>query len=209
MKAEQPATTYREFRDAVLNEIARCLNVPFNVAAGNSSEYNYASGRLDHQMYFKAIDIERSEIIDECVEPVFEAWIREYLAVKSGIRPSDVKLDSYKRRWFFDPHPHVDPEKEAKAVEILWDKGLLSDEDYLMSRGIDPEDHYTKLEQAIDKRKPLGLPLPGLAMQSIMTEDGSDPGDNENRGRGYPDENESQKQNGTNGAAAKAQKPRR
>ncbi len=37
MHAEQPATTYAEFKREILNEIARCLNMPFNVAAGNSS----------------------------------------------------------------------------------------------------------------------------------------------------------------------------
>ena len=49
MRSEQPSTTYAEFKKEILNEIARCLNMPFNVAAGNSSGYNYASGRLDHQ----------------------------------------------------------------------------------------------------------------------------------------------------------------
>ncbi len=49
MRSEQPSTTYSEFKKEILNEIARCLNMPFNVAAGNSSGYNYASGRLDHQ----------------------------------------------------------------------------------------------------------------------------------------------------------------
>ncbi len=32
MHAEQPATTYAEFKREILNEIARCLNMPFNVA---------------------------------------------------------------------------------------------------------------------------------------------------------------------------------
>ena len=36
VQAEQPATTYGEFKREILNEIARCLNMPFNVAAGNS-----------------------------------------------------------------------------------------------------------------------------------------------------------------------------
>ena len=60
MRAEQPATTYAEFKKEILNEIARCLNMPFNVAAGNSSGYNYASGRLEHQTYFKSIRVEQS-----------------------------------------------------------------------------------------------------------------------------------------------------
>jgi len=47
----QPGTAYGEFKREILNEIARCLNMPFNIAAGNSSGYNYASGRLDHQTY--------------------------------------------------------------------------------------------------------------------------------------------------------------
>ena len=49
IKAEQPATSYAEFKREILNEIARCLNLPYNIAACNSSGYNYASGRLDHR----------------------------------------------------------------------------------------------------------------------------------------------------------------
>ncbi|MCC6910169.1 MAG: phage portal protein, partial [Phycisphaerales bacterium] len=60
--AEQPATTYAEFKREILNEIARCLNMPFNVAAGNSSGYNYASGRLDHQTYYKSIRVEQNHL---------------------------------------------------------------------------------------------------------------------------------------------------
>ena len=49
LHAEHPSGTYADFKREILNEIARCLNMPFNVAAANSSGYNYASGRLDHQ----------------------------------------------------------------------------------------------------------------------------------------------------------------
>ena len=62
MEAQQPATTYAEFKHEILNEIARCLNMPFNIASGNSSGYNYASGRLDHQTYFKAIRVDQSHL---------------------------------------------------------------------------------------------------------------------------------------------------
>jgi hypothetical protein len=44
VKAEETATVYGDFKHEVINEIARCLNMPFNIAAGNSSGYNYASG---------------------------------------------------------------------------------------------------------------------------------------------------------------------
>ncbi|MAD80582.1 MAG: hypothetical protein CMJ50_07035, partial [Planctomycetaceae bacterium] len=59
LDAKQPSTSFAEFKKEILNEIARCLNMPFNVAAGNSSGYNYASGRLDHQTYYKSIRVEQ------------------------------------------------------------------------------------------------------------------------------------------------------
>jgi hypothetical protein len=47
--------------------LPRCppLGSSFNIAAANSSGYNYASGRLDHQTYYKAIRVEQSHL--ECV----------------------------------------------------------------------------------------------------------------------------------------------
>lgn len=173
LKAEQPTTTFKEFRDAILNEIARCLNVPFNVAAANSAGYNYASGRLDHQVYNRAIDIEREYFQNEAIEPVFDAWLREYLAVKAGILPSDVDMTRYKHRWYWDPKPHADPSKEASAVIALWDKGLKTDDDYLLSQGIDPESHYEQLKVQNERRENLGLPMPGVVKQQIETGDGS------------------------------------
>ena len=38
--------------------------MPLNIAAGNSSGYNYASGRLDHQAFFKAIRIDQADLAD-------------------------------------------------------------------------------------------------------------------------------------------------
>ena len=58
--AEQPTTTFGEFKREILNEIARCLNMPFNVAAGNSSGYNYASGRLARLDNRLAVGVKRN-----------------------------------------------------------------------------------------------------------------------------------------------------
>lgn len=44
LQAEQPTTGHKEFIESQINEATRCLLVPFNVAFGNSSGYNYASG---------------------------------------------------------------------------------------------------------------------------------------------------------------------
>lgn len=171
LRAEQPATGYKEFRDAILNEISRCLGVPFNIAAGNSSGYNYSSGRLDHQIYFRNIDIERKYFTDHILDRTFALWIREFLSAKSGIAPSDIQMSQYGYRWHWDPKPAVDPQKEAAADISLWEKGLLTDDQYLMRQGVDPETHYAKLEEMVTRRREIGLPIPGVATQEIRTDE--------------------------------------
>jgi len=115
--AEQPATTYAEFKNQILNEIARCLNMPFNIAACNSSGYNYASGRLDHQTYFKSIRVEQAHIGAVVLDRVLDAWMRE------AARVFDLRWLLLKQRgrfahqWFWDAREHVDPAKEAMAQE--------------------------------------------------------------------------------------------
>jgi len=110
IRAEQPATTYGEFKHEILNEIARCLNMPFNVAACNSSGYNYASGRLDHQTYFKSIRVEQSHLETVVLDHILDAWMAE--AVKVFGLPA---VDAWPHQWFWDGHEHVDPAKEATA----------------------------------------------------------------------------------------------
>ena len=119
VQAEQPSTTYAEFKREILSEIARCLNMPFNVAAGNSSGYNYASGRLDHQTYFKSIRVEQEHLACVVLDRVLSAWLREAVLV-SDLLPLRVRTlvaegATLPHQWFWDGHEHVDPAKEASA----------------------------------------------------------------------------------------------
>jgi capsid protein len=115
LQAEQPATTYAEFKKEILNEIARCLNMPFNVAAGNSSGYNYASGRLDHQTYFKAIRVEQAHLECTVLDRILAAWLDE-AALIPGFLPAGLgPIGDWSHQWFWDGHEHVDPLKEAQA----------------------------------------------------------------------------------------------
>ena len=111
---KQPATTYAEFKKEILNEIARCLNMPFNIAAGNSSGYNYASGRLDHQTYFKSIRVDQSFMASRILDRLLAAWLREYAVLTRNL---DLLRAFPQHQWFWDGFEHVDPAKEAKAQE--------------------------------------------------------------------------------------------
>jgi lambda family phage portal protein len=119
MRAEQPSTTYAEFKREILNEIARCLNMPFNVAAGNSSGYNFASGKLDHQVYFKSIRVEQEHLGRVVLDRLLGAFLREAVLI-SDLLPLRVRTlvathDLPAHQWFWDGQSEVDPLKEASA----------------------------------------------------------------------------------------------
>jgi capsid protein len=117
VKAEHPSTNHVEFVMSILAEIARCLNMPFNVAAGNSSGYNYASGRLDHQTYYKAIRVDQSHIADKVLDHLYRGWLNEAILV-TDLLPRWVRtaeFTSLSHQWFWDGTEHVDPAKEANA----------------------------------------------------------------------------------------------
>ncbi|GAB6188141.1 phage portal protein [Thermopirellula anaerolimosa] len=115
LQAEQPATTYAEFKHEILNEIARCLNMPFNIAAGNSSGYNYASGRLDHQTYYKSLRVEQAHLEAVVLDRVLAGWLDEAVLIPD-LWPEDLgPMPEWPHQWFWDGQEHVDPAKEATA----------------------------------------------------------------------------------------------
>jgi capsid protein len=89
--------------------------MPFNIAAGNSSGYNYASGRLDHQTYFKSIRVEQANCDSVVLDRILAAWRgeAELLTEFSFLRG----MSELAHQWFWDGTEHVDPAKEATAQE--------------------------------------------------------------------------------------------
>lgn len=117
VQSQQPATTYAEFKKELLNEIARCLSIPYNVAACNSSGYNYASGRLDHQTYFKSIRVDQAQLGLSVLDRVLRAWFDEAILV-SKLLPLWLRTAAFRdlpHQFFWDGMEHVDPAKEANA----------------------------------------------------------------------------------------------
>lgn len=157
MEAEQPATTYGEFKRELLNEISRCLNMPYNIAACNSSGYNYASGRLDHQTYFKAIRVEQSHL--ECVvlDRILAAWLDEAVLIP-GLFPSGLPpIAEWPHQWFWDGHEHVDPAKEATAQATRLANHTTTLADEYARRGQDWESQIRQRAKEISLLGELGL----------------------------------------------------
>ncbi|MBE7466806.1 MAG: phage portal protein [Planctomycetes bacterium] len=166
VRAEQPASTYAEFKREVLNEIARCLNMPFNVAAGNSSGYNYASGRLDHQTYFKAIRVEQAFLGAQLLDRLFAAWVREAVLVESLLpQPMRALSADWSHQWFWDGHEHVDPLKEANAQATRLSNHTTTLAEEYAKRGRDWEMELRQRAKEAALLRELGLP-PGEALQT-------------------------------------------
>ena len=159
MQAEQPATTYAEFKHEILNEIARCLNMPFNVAAGNSSGYNYASGRLDHQTYFKAIRVEQAHL--ECVvlDRLLAAWFDEAALIPDLLPAGLSPIGDFSHQWFWDGHEHVDPAKEANAQATRLANHTTTLADEYARRGQDWEAQLRQRAKELTLMAELGLSL--------------------------------------------------
>ncbi len=113
IKAEQPGTAYAEFKREILSEIGRCLQVPVNVITGDSSQHNYASGRLDHQTYFKSLRIEQSHLGRVVMDRIFSAWIAEAALLQAFAVLRSIAAPLH--QFFWDGMEHVDPAKEANA----------------------------------------------------------------------------------------------
>ena len=116
LKAEQPTSTYAMFKREIVNEMARCLQIPYNVAALDSSSYNYASGRMDHQVYAGTIRVYRDELERMLLDRLLEAWATE--ASLAGVLPAGLPpVDDWNWAWVWDGKEHVDPAKEANAAQ--------------------------------------------------------------------------------------------
>ena len=119
LKAEQPVAAFEGFDRRLLGENARCLNMPLNVAAADSSGYNYASGRLDHQVYWRSQDVDRTDLELTVLDRIVQRWAAEAILI-DGYLPQEVRyLDTdWSHQWYYDGREHVDPEKEAKAQTV-------------------------------------------------------------------------------------------
>lgn len=161
IKAEQPSTRYVEFRNAVIEEIARCVAMPANKALGNSSSYNFASGRLDHQGYYDAISCERQHIETNVLDRMLFWWFDEAALLPGVLPDGGPTLAELPYRWRWPRRHAIDPLKQALADETLWEMGLLTDETWCFENDVDVDDLYQQATRQRDRRRAADLPMPG------------------------------------------------
>jgi len=163
-KAEHPTSTYSDFKRELLGEIARCMSMPYNVAAGNSSSYNYASGRLDWQTYFRALKVERQRMRAQVLDRIFRAWAREAVLIE-GLLPQTLRRigADWSHEWMWDGTEHVDPQKEANAQGTRLANLCSTHAEEWAKQGKDWEEQAEQIAREVAKFRALGLRHPADA----------------------------------------------
>jgi capsid protein len=145
-RAEQPTATHAEFSKSLISEQARPRSMPLNKAACDSSSYNYASGRLDHQTYYGSLDVDREDCDDMVLEPLFATWM-EFAIVANGWFGGDASLVDttvISHTWDWPKHQVADIESEANANDKRLKNGTTSLTATYSDSGMDYEDEITK-----------------------------------------------------------------
>lgn len=116
---QRPVTGMPEFSDQIINEAARPLSMPRNIATGNSSNYNFSSAKMDKATYYNAVGIDQFDLGNEVLDPIHEAFLEEMAALGEldtleGEEPVDPP-DEMEHEWEFDSPDPIDEEKTANA----------------------------------------------------------------------------------------------
>lgn len=178
-KAEQPTTTYGEFKNQIIAEIARCLNMPRNVASGDSSQFNYSSARLDWRTYEGAIRIERSQWEWTACTPTLQRWWEEArLTPEIQSLGFDRASPLPRHSWAWDASIEIDPAKAATAQATRLESLTTTLQREFAKEGLDWEQELQQLAREAALKKQLKLtaepPKPGKPAEPAADETDED-----------------------------------
>ena len=191
-KSEQPTTVYPEFVREIVNQVARPVHMPRNVALANSSGYNFASGKLDHQAYGNFIDLDRERFERDALHRIWVAWLQE-AALLPDVLPADYRGDGWvlledADRWVWPGYLPMEA-KDAAASGTRIDNGTSSrtreaamlgeDAEQLAEQRHDEETlEIEHLARRLERARDLGLPdsvvLDSLAVQPAAAAESGD-----------------------------------
>ena len=159
LKSENPNSTYADFKRECLNESGRCINAPLNVVSGNSSGYNYSSGRLDHQIYHRSLWIERERFRIAVLDRLFLTWLDEAAMVPGLIPEGMPPFGEWEFDWHWDGFASIDPLKDANATTARLVAGLTTLAEEAAAEGKDWREVLNQLAAEKQYAESLGLKL--------------------------------------------------
>ena len=119
-RAEHPATTFPMLRREILTEIARCVVMPYNVAVGDSSAHNFASGKLDHLPFRRDNACRQKMASRRACEKAFDHFMA--FGELAGMLPPSPVGGPPRRKWLWPSDEPIDP-REAGANLVKLQSG--------------------------------------------------------------------------------------
>jgi len=183
-KPEQPSTTHSEFVRITLAEAFACVMLPYAMGAQDSSQENFASGKLTRLGIKRAVEVERSTDWNPEVERLFWSWFAEAkYAMPEQVRaalaarpPAEWVLVVYWDKVQDD----IDPGKAATARKTRLESGQTSIPAIYQEEGRDWEEDQKQAARALgipvaEYRKRLAAKLLGGGGGSAENPSGGDP----------------------------------
>lgn len=164
VKAEQPTTTFGDFRRQIANDMGRCLSMPVNVVLADSSQHNFASGKLDHVIYGRKLKVDREELRIRVLDRIFRRWLSE-ASLAEGVLPQSARRREPPVRvaWTWPAFEHADPSKEAAGIKGRMETGTTNLIIECGRQGLDWQEVLEGEKEIQDYRKALGLKDPAPA----------------------------------------------
>lgn len=165
-------TNYEQFERANFTKISAAANVPAEVAL-QSYNSNYSASRAAINGWGFVVSIDRNDFALDFYIPIFKLWL-EYEILKgkvnapgyiSALQNDDFMIvEAYSKCRFIGKNmPHIDPLKEAKAIELMLDKNLISYEQAteMLNVGEWNENYANRVEEdkVISENTPIVEPL--------------------------------------------------
>jgi lambda family phage portal protein len=157
MRPEQPVTHFGDFRVQLLVEIARTLQMPLNRISGNSSGYNYSSGRLDHVPYHGWLWLLRDRLRLVVLLRALAAWLDEAALVPGELPDGLPPVAVWRVDFNWDAFGTIDDEKEAKAAELLLKNHLTTLAEQCAARGLRWDEVLRQRQREQELADELGL----------------------------------------------------
>lgn len=172
-KAEQPTTTFKEFRREVLGAACRCIHMPQAVVFLDSSTANMSARYMDDRTFERAARPDRQQMA-RLSSALFGAWLYQAIRTDGVLRrsiernrvPRDaMRPDRFIRHQWMWPAiaEHADPSKTAKGLETMLAVGGTTLAEFHAGRGQDWEQmiHQRAREKAlaIKEEAAAGVPI--------------------------------------------------
>ena len=157
LDAKQPVSNYGMFKGEVLSEIGAPNCMPKGVISGDSSSYNYSSGRLDRSPYQRMIRVDRTRMESRVLDPLCMMWLEEAMFVHDDMFDGLPPFSEWEWLWFWDGFDSIDAVKDATADQLNLANGTTTLDEIYAESGQDWEEHVIQRGIEIEMLTEMGI----------------------------------------------------